>query len=210
MDMKQLIGSLAGNDPKLIEQMNNMVKMLDDLAENDPEGYKKFIKGNLEQGSAEMKKEMKQKVDEITRDIGENNFVMTLTFPLTLRKDHLPEVPRGVLISEPAQECKLPEAGRLLLSVLKYSNHPADPSSGHLQARQVGNTISVSMIVVISPGDAEIMASGQGQWRDMLGKCIQKAQQKIAEEMEWIEDTVSGKEGKNKSGAKRALPGCNG
>lgn len=37
--------------------------MLDDLSENNPEGYKSFVKNNLENGLSEMKKEQEKKTE---------------------------------------------------------------------------------------------------------------------------------------------------
>lgn len=60
-----------------------MWKMLDDLAENDPDGYSKFIKGNLEQGTEQIKKERDLKVQKYTFPV-ESGPVISLTFPVTL------------------------------------------------------------------------------------------------------------------------------
>ena len=60
-----------------------MWKMLDDLAENDPDAYSKFIKGNLEQGTEQMKKEREATTQKYTFPV-ESVPVMSLTFPVTL------------------------------------------------------------------------------------------------------------------------------
>lgn len=36
--------------------------MLDDMSENNPDGYKSFVKNNLENGMEDMKKEKEQKL----------------------------------------------------------------------------------------------------------------------------------------------------
>jgi hypothetical protein len=42
-------------DAKDINMANNIWKMLDDMADSDPESYKKFIEKNLNEGITEVK-----------------------------------------------------------------------------------------------------------------------------------------------------------
>lgn len=193
-DLKSLVGSLAGNDPQMLQQMNNMVKMLDDLAENDPEGYKKFIKGNLEQGTEEFKKEKEQMEKNFTVEISPKDYVMTVSFPLVLKKDHLEQegMVAGLVLEQHKVKRILPETGKILLNIIKIKNHPGDPSSGFLKSAKTGVNGSpvVSIILVVDFAEAEDLQFSKGKWREVLGKCIQKAQVKIVEEMEQIADSL--------------------
>lgn len=39
--------------------------MLDDLSENNPDGYKSFVKSNMEHGFEDLKKEKDKKIDSL-------------------------------------------------------------------------------------------------------------------------------------------------
>ena len=44
-----------GDDPETKKQAEHIWKMLDDMSQNDPEGYQKFIQSNIKTGVEEMK-----------------------------------------------------------------------------------------------------------------------------------------------------------
>ena len=57
--MGSMMGSLDGQD---MNQVNSFWKMLDDMSENDPKAYKKFIGETMEQGFSDLKAETQEKL----------------------------------------------------------------------------------------------------------------------------------------------------
>ncbi|KAL4442210.1 hypothetical protein ABPG74_009228 [Tetrahymena malaccensis] len=56
---------MGGLNNDQLKQAENIWKMLDDLSESNPEGYKNFVKNNLQNGFEEIKKEKDEKMQEL-------------------------------------------------------------------------------------------------------------------------------------------------
>ncbi|EAR84114.2 pre-RNA processing PIH1/Nop17 protein (macronuclear) [Tetrahymena thermophila SB210] len=63
--LNQIAGSMGGLNNDQLKQAENIWKMLDDLSESNPEGYKNFVKNNLQNGFEEIKKEKDEKIKEL-------------------------------------------------------------------------------------------------------------------------------------------------
>ncbi|KAL4482782.1 hypothetical protein ABPG72_022342 [Tetrahymena utriculariae] len=63
--LNQIAGSMGGLNNDQLKQAENIWKMLDDLSESNPEGYKNFVKNNLQNGFEEIKKEKDEKIQEL-------------------------------------------------------------------------------------------------------------------------------------------------
>lgn len=51
---KMMGGKFDNMSPDQMAQAENIWKMLDDMAENNPDGYKSFVNSNIKEGFSEM------------------------------------------------------------------------------------------------------------------------------------------------------------
>lgn len=86
--IEDLLKSLGG-DESMKKQANQLWKMLDDMADSDPDGYKKFIDTNMKKGMEVMKKEKEQKKAPLMRQISSKKFGIQLQYWLELSEHDL-------------------------------------------------------------------------------------------------------------------------
>lgn len=82
--MESMMEMLAAvnKDPALAKQMEGMWKMMDEMSQNDPEEYKKFVDGNMRE-MQDSQKEEKLKIDKA------NTIVSTPYFQFSIRPSKL-------------------------------------------------------------------------------------------------------------------------
>lgn len=135
-----------------------MWKMLDDLAEHNPDGYKQFVNSNLEQGKQAMQSEREKEVKEYTKSLPKDSFKATLKVPFEL----IPKVdsseikaPISVMIDNKFTGLK-PYRGVLLVSIfsLKDQSSSAPISIDHFKIKVSGFEVGGSVCAVFSSSDA--------------------------------------------------------
>lgn len=89
MDIDSLLKSF-GSDPQLKSRAESMWKMLDDLANNNPDGYKDFIQSNMKSGIEHIQKEKKEKEKKVTYPLSSSHFRYQLVVPLVLYPQQAP------------------------------------------------------------------------------------------------------------------------
>ena len=167
-----------------------MWKMLDDLSENDPDGYSKFIKGNLEQGREQIKKERDLKVQKYTFPV-ESGPVISLTFPVTLTSK--PPVDQNSSTKDASSKISsmlapelheaLPKQAILFFNIFSHSKlSQVDlPSLGKFAYRLSGDGLNLSMSVDIYYGidKANTLKMMGTDWKNLLGLALNRVQNEV-------------------------------
>ena len=78
---ENLMKSLSG-DENLQKQANQLWKMLDNMAESDPDEYKKFVETNIKSGMEDIKKEEQTKKEKKMRKISKDNFYIRMDYTI--------------------------------------------------------------------------------------------------------------------------------
>ena len=120
MDINALISSFGG-DPSMKSQAESFWKMLDDLSESDPEGYKAFIQGNMKTGAEHLQKEKEQIEKNITFPLESSQFAYQLVVPLVL---YPPPAP-GLLLPETSS----PQTGVFFINIFAHKQLAGDMSA---------------------------------------------------------------------------------
>ena len=166
MDLSKLLSGLGidgknGDNKDLLKQAENMWKMLDDLADNNPDGYKSFISSNMEQGKQVMDEEREAKVKEFTRKIEKDSFKVTvkIDFKLKPRIDTSDlKAPTSVLLNEKLATLR-EYKGSVLLSIfsIKDQKPELNPSFDHFNFRFENSDICCSVCAALCPSSANGM-----------------------------------------------------
>jgi hypothetical protein len=160
MDLAKLLSGLGLDNGKdqgdLLRQAENMWKMLDDLSENDPESYKKFVSTNIEQGKKTLEEQREAEIKDFTRTLAKDDFVATLKIDFLLKpRVDLSDIqaPKSVVIDE---KSRTEYKGSLLLSVFAVKDQRADlqPSLDHFGFRFEKNEVCCSVCVAYTPSSA--------------------------------------------------------
>lgn len=117
MDINAFISSFGG-DPSLKSQAESFWKMLDDLSESDPEGYKAFIQGNMKTGAEHLQKEKELIEKNITFPLEPSRFAYELVVPLVL----YPPAAPGLLL----QETNSPQTGVCFINIFTHKELTGD------------------------------------------------------------------------------------
>lgn len=117
MDINALLSSFGG-DPSLKSQAESFWKMLDDLSDSDPEGYKAFIQGNMKTGAEHLLKEKEQIEKNITFSLDPARFAYELVVPLVL----YPPATPGLLLPETAS----PQTGVFFVNIFSHKELTGD------------------------------------------------------------------------------------
>ena len=114
-DLQSLFGL---KDSKDLSMANNIWKMLDDMAESDPDQYKKFVQKNVQEGIEEVKhkKDEKEKPYKVRPQTG---FCLTMTATLNEKPLESALGQHVLITARPWSEVrgKMPPAAKLLLTV---------------------------------------------------------------------------------------------
>lgn len=163
MDLSKLMAGLGlggdkGGNSDMMKQAENMWKMLDDLAENNPEGYQKFVSSNIEQGKQVIKTEHEKEVKDYTRSLSKDSFKATLlvNFELRPKLDTADlKAPTSVMIDQKLAKSKTLK-GSVLISIFSVKDQPSDspPSLDHMAVHTRDIHISASVCAAFSPADA--------------------------------------------------------
>lgn len=163
MDLSKLMAGLAlsgdkGGNSDMMKQAENMWKMLDDLAENNPEGYQKFVSSNIEQGKQVIQTEHEKEVKDYTRSLSKDAFKATLlvNFELRPKLDTADlKAPTSVMIDQKLAKSK-PLKGSILISIFSVKDQPSEspPSLDHIKVITRDIHISASACAAFSPADA--------------------------------------------------------
>ena len=157
MDLAKLLSGMGLDKGKdsgdLLRQAENMWKMLDDLADNNPDGYQQFVSSNIKQGKEALEEEREAEVKAFTRDLAKEDFMATLKLDFTLK----PRVDLGdmkapssvVIDKKTTTEYK----GSLLLSVFAVKDQKADLQSSldRFSFRFEKNEVCCSVCVAFHP-----------------------------------------------------------
>jgi hypothetical protein len=193
MDPKSLLDKLklgGSNDGALLQQMENMWKMLDDMAENDPDQYKSFVASNVKRGAEEIKKEKEKELEPYTFKTTDGTYIMTLVLPVSL-KDVSPaedmETPkRKVGIIDLGADSLLPDSGTCFMNVIAFKqlDKHEDPSTDHFEYSCDNNSeIRVSLTTAISEKAAFMIKNRCANWKEALAKCIAASQGLLNQKM---------------------------
>ena len=161
MDLNKLLSGLGldeGQNKGLLKQAENMWKMLDDLAENNPDGYQTFIQNNIEQGKEVIKEEKEAEIKEFTRPLHKKDFTATLKIDFLLKlKIDLSDLnaPSSVILDNSVKKVK-EYKGSLLLSVFSLNDQRAElqTSFDHFNFRFDKAEVCCSVCVAFSPSSA--------------------------------------------------------
>lgn len=157
MDLAKLLSGLGldkgaeSND--LLRQAENMWKMLDDLAENNPDGYQSFVSNNIKQGKEALEEEREAEVKAFTRTLDKEDFAVTLKLDFLLKpRVDLGDIqaPTSVVLDKKATtEYK----GSLLLSVFSVKDQKQDlqPSLDRFSFRFEKSEVCCSVCVAFHP-----------------------------------------------------------
>ena len=164
MDLSKLLSGLGmdakgGQNDDLLRQAENMWKMLDDLAENNPDGYKSFVSSNIEQGKQVIKEEKEAETKEFTKKLDKNSFKATLRINFLLKpKIDTSELktPSSIVIDKnmkSLQEYK----GSILLSIFSVKEQKRDlqPSLDHMNFAYERSEICSSVCAAFCPASAD-------------------------------------------------------
>lgn len=169
-----------GPDSDLMRQAENMWKMLDDLAENNPDGYQTFVSSNIEQGKQAMETERESEVKEYTRPLEKSSFKATLQvgFELKPKIDSSElKAPSSVMLNKKLIESKKFH-GDMLLSIFSMNDQTstAPPSLDHYKFKIAGQDIAGSVCVAFSIADAAglLTAPMSEGARSSLGKTLSR------------------------------------
>ncbi len=201
MDLSSFLGSLGksglggspGEHQDLMKQAENMLKMLDDMADNDPEGYQKFIQGNLKQGKEFFEKEQQELAKKYTFSV-EGTPALSLTFSLSLTstqpdgKDQKP-LSSGIASILSTQPHKaLPKEGVLFLNIFSHSKLVGieHPSLSNFIYRLTENSIAFSADIFLSPDKCSAIKNMTQEWKKTLGMALDRVQYHINKEMSSI------------------------
>lgn len=158
---KLLSGLGVGKGPQdtdLMRQAENIWKMLDDLSENNPDGYQQFISSNISQGKEAIRKEREEEMQAYTRPLLKNDFVVTLKVDFLLK----PKVdvndlkaPTSVLINKKSLKSY---KGSLLLSFFAIKEQKPDlpPSVDRFSLRfNIKEDVCCSALAALHPSSAK-------------------------------------------------------
>jgi hypothetical protein len=146
MDINAFISSFGG-DPGMKSQAESFWKMLDDLSESDPEGYKAFIQGNMKTGVEHIQKEKEQIEKNITFPLEPTRFAYELVVPLVL----FPPAAPGLLL----QETGSPQTGIFFINIFSHRELTGDMVSIDKFDSHVSAVAFASCIVCVSKDSLE-------------------------------------------------------
>lgn len=194
MDLSKLLegmglkGDGKGN-AQLLKQAENMWKMLDDLAENDPTSYKQFVNSNIEQGMQAVKVERDKEIKEFTVQLDKDSYKATLQTSFKLQPSkNLEELSefKSVVIDKKTIPTKVYE-GTLIFSVFSHSKQPShlNTSLDNFQFKQQGNMLMASVNTVFSLSDSSGLLDTPMQQaaRKALGSTLGRLQAMIPSEV---------------------------
>jgi hypothetical protein len=138
MDINALLSSFGG-DPSMKSQAEGFWKMLDDLSESDPEGYKAFIEGNMKTGVEHFQKEKEQIEKKITFPLEASQFAYELVVPLVLYPQSTP----GLLLPETTS----PQTGIFFVNIFTHKQLSGDISAVDKLESHIGSIAFASCIV---------------------------------------------------------------
>lgn len=163
MDIGKLLAGLGldkgvSDDGDLMRQAENMWKMLDDLAENNPDGYQQFVSNNISQGKEALEKERIEEEKAFTRNISKDGFVATLKVDFLLK----PKVDQEELKAHSSvvidKRGSTTYKGSLLMSVFSIKDQKPDlpPSIDKMNFKfDKKNEICCSFCAAFSPPSAK-------------------------------------------------------
>lgn len=189
MDPKSLLDKLGLGkdvDDNLVQKMENMWKMLDDMAEHDPEQYKSFVKSNVQRGTEEIKKEKEKQLEPYTFKTAEGTYLMTLALPLSL-KDHTPaedmDAPKKrVAIIDLSADSILPKSGICTMNIISFKqlNQADEPSFDHFETNSDQDSeIRLSLTTAVSEKAAFMIKNRCAEWKEALARCISVTQNAV-------------------------------
>lgn len=196
MDPKSLLSSLGFDkqaDSGMIQQMENMWKMLDDMAENDPEQYKSFVSSNVKRGAEEIKKEKEKELEQFSVNTADGTYLMTLALTVFLKEIKPPEdmdaPKKKVGIIEMDSDSILPKSGTCWMNIIafKHLNQTENPSLDHFEV-SIDNKAGVmmSVTVAISEKSAFMIKNRCAEWKEALARCMSITQNAINQKMALI------------------------
>lgn len=115
--LSSLLGGLGGGqsmDNGMKQRMEDMWKMLDDLADNNPEEYQKFIKGNIEAGMQGVKDDKEKWIKENTRKLKGEYYKYTLVGELEV----YPSFKTPGLVE--TEKFNSPDTGKLFINIFVH------------------------------------------------------------------------------------------
>lgn len=163
MDIGKLLAGLgidkgASENGDLMRQAENMWKMLDDLAENNPDGYQQFVSNNISQGKEALEKERIEEEKAFTRNISKDDFVATLKVDFLLK----PKVDQEELKAHSSvvidKRGSTTYRGSLLMSVFSIKDQKPDlsPSIDKMNFKfDKKNEVCCSFCAAFSPPSAK-------------------------------------------------------
>lgn len=196
MDPKSLLSTLGLDkqaDSGMIQQMENMWKMLDDMAEHDPEQYKSFVASNVKRGAEEIKKEKEKELEPYTCSTTEGTYLMTLALPVFLKDIQPPEdmdaPKKRVGIIEMNSDTILPKSGTCWMNIIAFKqlNQTENPSLDHFEFH-TDNTAGIMMSVTtaVSEKSAFMIKNRCAEWKEALARCMSATQNTINQKMALI------------------------
>lgn len=134
IDPKNFIKNLTGDNEEYMQKANEIWSMLDDMSQNDPNSYKKFIESQFEKNKEEVKKKREEELKKTTEELGEGKgkFIFRLKFAILLKEQELKKnneigVENKFLIGdeeEGEQERKnWPEEGEIFLNIFEHNKY---------------------------------------------------------------------------------------
>lgn len=166
MDIGKLLAGLGIDqgkpDSDMLRQAESMWKMLDDLADSNPEGYQQFVSSNISQGKEAIEKEREAETQAFTRKLAKDDFVATLKVDFLLKPKIAEEdlkAPKSVVIDK---RVLTTYRGSLLLSIfaVKDQNQGLPPSIDKITFRfDKKNEVCCSVCAALSPSNARGLLS---------------------------------------------------
>lgn len=130
-EIKKIFSSLTQDNPDYMQKAQQIWSMLDDMSQNDPNAYQKFIQSQFDKNKDEVEKKKEKELEKTTAELGKKGkFIFRLKFTITRKSQKLKNVTSEEKIqnkfligdkkSDDFDPKKFPEEGEIFLNVFEH------------------------------------------------------------------------------------------